>query len=478
MHQKQALTTPLLGQSFHLPNNSLANHYCASLLQSLGANIQRNNLSTDPQATDLNNARDWAESGLIPLIGYSDQAPIQGPGLIPSCAKGTLDAIRLISNKDILSGVNGATLLSERAAAMNLQRQGTTSANGSCHLFECSGDWLALNLAREDDWELLAAWLESSQNLTDLSCISELIKQKPLELLIERGRLLGLPVAPATSADNRNSITDNPSWLTLSHSSTGKKTDNKREPLVIDLSSLWAGPLCSHLLQQTGARVVKVESTTRPDGARAGSEQFFNLLNSDKQSIALDLTLSSGIEQLKQLLAQADIIIEGSRPRALKQMGINAEEILKNKPGLIWLSISGYGRQEPEANWVAFGDDAAVASGLAQATSNPPIFCGDAIGDPLTGLHAALAALVFWTNGIGGLLDLSLCNTTKHCLNYQATSAKPEKGIITGTEKAWQLNLHQQQFAVKEAELRHDNKQAASLGHHTQQLLNEFSLSC
>src|SRR5207249_665918 len=99
-------------------------------------------------------------------------------------------------------------------------------------------------------------------------------------------------------------------------------------PLVVDLSSLWAGPLCGHLLQALGARVIKVESSQRPDGARFGPKNFFDLLNANKDCVALNLSIAEGREQLRQLLLRADIVIEASRPRALRQMNIVAEDII------------------------------------------------------------------------------------------------------------------------------------------------------
>jgi crotonobetainyl-CoA:carnitine CoA-transferase CaiB-like acyl-CoA transferase len=183
--------------------------------------------------------------------------------------------------------------------------------------------------------------------------------------------------------------------------------------LVVDLSSLWAGPLCSHLLQQLGLRVVKVESTRRPDGARGGHRGFFDLLNGGKRSVALDFHADHDVALLRRLLSVADIVIEASRPRALEQLGIVATDLLAHGPR-VWVSITGYGRSSPGRDWVAFGDDAAVAGGLVVRDPSGPCFCADAIADPLTGLTAALAALDALDTGRRVLLDIAMARVAGH----------------------------------------------------------------
>ena len=221
-----------------------------------------------------------------------------------------------------------------------------------------------------------------------------------------------------------------------------------RVPLVIDLSSLWAGPLCSHLWQQAGARVIKVESQRRPDGARNGSSEFFQLLNQGKEFLSLPLHSASGWEALKSLLLEADIVLEASRPRALRQMGMVAEELLAAKPGLSWVSITGYGREEPQANWIAYGDDAAIAAGLSavlhQATDDW-LICGDAIADPLTGLHAALAGWASWRAGGGNLVALSLEQTVRHCI----TATAPPDTDYRARLQRWQADLESEGMVAR-----------------------------
>jgi crotonobetainyl-CoA:carnitine CoA-transferase CaiB-like acyl-CoA transferase len=191
--------------------------------------------------------------------------------------------------------------------------------------------------------------------------------------------------------------------------------------MVVDLSAMWAGPLCARLLGQAGLRVVKVESTRRLDGARRGHQGFFDWLHGGHESVALDLSSSSGLAALRQLLARADVVIESSRPRALAQLGIDAEAVVAGRPGTTWISITGYGRTGTAGQRVAFGDDAAVAAGLvAYDHDDRPVFCGDAIADPITGLHAALAALASLAAGGGHLVEVAMAAAVATTLAWPA----------------------------------------------------------
>jgi crotonobetainyl-CoA:carnitine CoA-transferase CaiB-like acyl-CoA transferase len=184
-----------------------------------------------------------------------------------------------------------------------------------------------------------------------------------------------------------------------------------RKPRIIDLSALWAGPLAAHLLWLAGADVVKVESRTRPDAMRDGDAPFFALLNQGKASVAIDLADPGDRAALLALIATSDIVIEAARPRALAQLGIDAEAIVRATPGLSWVTITGPGAEGEAANWVGFGDDCGVAAGLSaalHAASGHAGFIGDAIADPLTGLRAAGLAWESWASGRGGWFGLSM----------------------------------------------------------------------
>jgi crotonobetainyl-CoA:carnitine CoA-transferase CaiB-like acyl-CoA transferase len=166
---------------------------------------------------------------------------------------------------------------------------------------------------------------------------------------------------------------------------------------------------------------VKIESTQRPDGGRRGSPAFFERLSAGKAGESIDFSTRDGLARLRAHLESADIVIEASRPRALRQLGIDAEALVQARDGLTWISITGYGREEPEAHWIAYGDDAAVAGGLSHAlyaAAGQRLFVGDAIADPLTGLHAALAAMAALTSGGSRLLSIPMRDVVAHVVQH------------------------------------------------------------
>ncbi|MFZ4689808.1 MAG: CoA transferase [Polymorphobacter sp.] len=340
----------------------------------------------------------WRRAGLMAVTG-----PAEGPGLVcplalASAADGALLALRHLEPSADLP-LNGALLLGERARALGLTRQGRTSANGSCHLLDTADGRIAINLARDDDWGLLPALVEDAA-ATDLPTLAALVAHWPTAALVARGGELGLAIA----ADRAVRVPHH--WAVVR---PGGAARQREQPFVLDLSSLWAGPLAGSLLVMLGAEVVKVESAARPDGARSGHAGFFALLNGGKQQISLDF---GDRATLAALVARADIIIEASRPRALAQLGIDARAEVAR--GAVWIGITGHGRDGANAQRIGFGDDAAVAGGLATAMARgwgAPMFAGDAIADPLTGIHAALAGWQAWRRGRGALIDVSLQRT-------------------------------------------------------------------
>jgi hypothetical protein len=334
----------------------------------------------------------------------------------------------------------------------------------------CAADgWGALSLAREDDLRALPAWLEVEADAASdpWPRIEREVARRPLAALAERARWLGLAFAPAAPVPARA-----PRWV--QSVACGPRAERpRRAPRVLDFSSLWAGPLCAELLADAGASVIKIESVQRPDGARAGSAPFYDLLNARKRSAALDFASDRDAPLLRALIARADIVIESARPRALAQLGVDAEQFVAARQGRIWVGITGYGRSDAAPGRVAFGDDAAVAAGAAHAVADGdgPLFCADAIADPLTGLHAALAAWASWRAGGGVLLDLSLCDVTAHALAFAPTGDCE----VAGTARAARVIAGGVEVDVAAPRARHPSSRARALGADTEALLRELS---
>jgi hypothetical protein len=141
---------------------------------------------------------------------------------------------------------------------------------------------LALTLARDDDLALLPALLGEALHGDPWEFVAHRVTRRSARRLVARARLLGLAAAEAVSPPR-----DIPRWCRIARLGAPLKRRLRVAPLVVDLSALWAGPLCTHLLELAGAYVVKVESVQRPDGARRGAPAFYDLLNADKLSVAL-----------------------------------------------------------------------------------------------------------------------------------------------------------------------------------------------
>jgi crotonobetainyl-CoA:carnitine CoA-transferase CaiB-like acyl-CoA transferase len=189
---------------------------------------------------------------------------------------------------------------------------------------------------------------------------------------------------------------------------SGRPAESVADLVVADLSALWAGPLVGALLVRVGAQVMKVESVSRPDGARRGSPAHFASLNGGKEEVAVDLTRPDGLRALHRIVDGADVVITSARPRALAQLGLDPESLVRHGRPRVWLSITGYGAGPGSADRVAFGDDAAAAGGLVVRDGRGPCFCADAVADPVTGLAATAAVLDALVRGGDHILDASM----------------------------------------------------------------------
>jgi hypothetical protein len=333
---------------------------------------------------------------------------------LASFADRTIAKLAVATGAKSIATLNGATLLCERAMLHEMRIPGRTSAGGGCRLFDAIDDTVAINLARPADRELLPALFETDLlDPTSEEAIADRVAHSDAAALVLRGRSMGLAIAA------EREVLPSPITpcieLTRGSPSTAERG---KAPRVLDLASLWAGPLAAHLLWLAGAEVIKVESRSRPDAMRG--DAFYALLNQGKASVVLELKDAADRQALLSLIAAADIVIESARPRALAQLGIDAAQIVHTTPGLVWLSITGHGAEGAASDGVGFGDDCGVAGGLTaalRAASGIAGFVGDAIADPLTGIEAARVGWEAWTSRRSGRFVLAMSHVAARALD-------------------------------------------------------------
>lgn len=193
----------------------------------------------------------------------------------------------------------------------------------------------------------------------------------------------------------------------------GKSTGPLAGIRVLDLSTIVSGPLCSQVLGDLGADVVKVETavgdTARYLGGqrRADMTGFFAQFNRNKRSVVLDLKTDAGSTALRKLAARADIVIENFRPGVMERLGLGYETLSENHPELIYVAISGFGPDGPYRDQPAYDMIVQALSGFSKilGSEKEPKLISNLVADKTSGMTAAwatLAALFARERGGGG----------------------------------------------------------------------------
>lgn len=172
---------------------------------------------------------------------------------------------------------------------------------------------------------------------------------------------------------------------------------------VLDFSRNYAGPLCTRILAELGADVIKIEIPQGGDGLRnlspqtEGLESYpFVILNRGKRSITLDLNSEKGRKVCKQLISKCNVLVENFTPGVMESFGLGYEQLKKDNPGLIYASISGFGHTGPYRSRVAYDTIIQAMGGMISVNGHPgspPTKVGVGIADFLGGLFPAIAIL-------------------------------------------------------------------------------------
>ncbi|QLG91734.1 CoA transferase [Pseudomonas yamanorum] len=194
---------------------------------------------------------------------------------------------------------------------------------------------------------------------------------------------------------------------------------------VIEIGTLIAAPFAARLLAEFGAEVIKVEAMGQGDPLRKwrklhqGTSLWWYLQSRNKKSLALDLKSAEGISLIKQLLADADVLIENLRPGGLEKLGLGWDVLHALNPKLTLVRISGYGQTGPYRDRPGFGAIGEAMGGIRYTTGNPdspPARVGISLGDSLASLHGVIGALmsllrVKTGQGDGQVVDVSLAES-------------------------------------------------------------------
>jgi crotonobetainyl-CoA:carnitine CoA-transferase CaiB-like acyl-CoA transferase len=194
---------------------------------------------------------------------------------------------------------------------------------------------------------------------------------------------------------------------------------------VIEIGTLIAAPFAARLMAEFGAEVIKIEALGQGDPLRKwrklheGTSLWWYLQSRNKKSLALDLKSAEGLSLIKQLLGDADVLIENLRPGGLEKLGLGWDVLHALNPKLTLVRISGYGQTGPYRDRPGFGAIGEAMGGIRYTTGNPdspPARVGVSLGDSLASLHGVIGALmsllrVKTGQGDGQIVDVSLAES-------------------------------------------------------------------
>lgn len=436
-----------------------------------------------------------ASGGMSWAIGDPDDSPLTLPFDIPDYLAGTelaaSAALALLTSEDspgqhwsvsvtdVISNYVGQISSNFVPYERPWHRDGAraTMSGGSypAAMFQCKDGWMSVMCRTQVEWHGLIAALGRTDWLTDERyndsrvvarhhadeldpIVTEWCRSQTRAEVFEAGRLHGFPVAPVLTvaeamtegqfrhrrffveaadglltAGSPYRITDAPS--TPSVTRRRPSAPGRRRPLdglrVLDLAWVWSGPMVTASLADLGAKVIKVESSVRPDPSRMrgrayrdgrpvpGPElevtPYHNQMNRGKHSVEIDITNDEGAALVRRLAAECDVVVENMRPGVLAKRGLDYASLSKDHPELVMVSLSMLGQTGPLS---AIRGYAVVMSGLAGLDSligyGPDRLIGTfnpALGDPNGAAHGLVAVLAALrrarAHGRGAWIDVS-----------------------------------------------------------------------
>ena len=222
-----------------------------------------------------------------------------------------------------------------------------------------------------------------------------------------------------------------------------KPVDRRRDALaglrVLDFTIVMSGPMCTRMLADAGADVVKVEApggdvVRQREPVRGGISTYYASMNCGKRSIVLDLQTDEGKRLARDLAAQVDIVVENFRPGVMRRLGLDFESLSALNPRLVYASISGFGQTGPRASAPAYAPVIHAASGYEVAymqyqrgstrPANNGIFMADVMGASYAFGAIQMALYERERSGLGQFIDVSLMDSVMGMLIYEIQAAQ------------------------------------------------------
>lgn len=217
---------------------------------------------------------------------------------------------------------------------------------------------------------------------------------------------------------------------------------------VVEFCQVLAGPYCGMLLADLGAEVIKIEPPEGDmmrqwppitEGAGGGYSENFASINRNKRSIALDLKNPAHNKAARRLALSADVVLENNRPGVMDRLGLGYESLARERPGLVYCSISAFGQSGPRSSEGGFDVTVQAMSGIMSVTGEAggaPVKCGVPVSDVGTGLYAAFTIVSVLRRVAGGgegahidasMLGCSLAMAALQTSEYFGTGQDPKK---------------------------------------------------
>ncbi|MBC3537413.1 CaiB/BaiF CoA transferase family protein [Megasphaera hominis] len=214
--------------------------------------------------------------------------------------------------------------------------------------------------------------------------------------------------------------------------------------VVLDLTRVLAGPYCTMMLADYGAKVIKIEIPGRGDDTRAfgplknGASMYYANVNRGKKGVTLNLKSDKGKEMFKQMVKKADVVVENYRPGVMDKMGVGYDVLKEVNPRIIYGAVSGFGCYGPDSKRPGYDIIAQATGGLMSITGEPgghPLRVGNAMGDVLGGMNLTIGILMALhareLTGRGQRVDVALVDSVVSSLEigiqrFFASGKQPE----------------------------------------------------